>query len=102
MIPIIESGLTFSYSQLTSSYLSGKLWSLRLYKDLRWSLGFALSYRNTKYQFTQNIEGVTQESVSLSINTILLNPVYINFTYDGVFQSTRSSGRILSNISYRF
>jgi len=101
-IPLIQSGLTFSYSQLNSSFLSGKLWSLRIYKDIRWGLGFSLSYRNTKHQFTQNIEGVTQESVSFSINTNLLNPVYVNLTYEGVFQNTRSSGRILTNISYRF
>ena len=102
MIPIINSGMTFSFTQLYSSYVSGNIWGLRIYKDLRWGFGLALGYRNTKYQFTQNIDGVTQESVSFNINTRLLKPVYINFTYEGVFQSVHSSGRILVNISYRF
>jgi len=102
MIPVIESGLTLTLSQLNSSYIDGKIWGLRLYKDISWGLGLSLGYRNTKYQFSQNIEGVTQESVSFNINTILLNPIYINLTYEGVFQNAKSSGRILIDLSYRF
>ena len=102
MIPLISSGMTFSFSRLYSSYVSGTNWGLRIYKDLRWGLGLSLGYRNTKYQFTQNIDGVTQQSVSFNINTRLLKPVYINFTYEGVFQSKYSSGRLLINLSYRF
>ena len=102
MIPLINSGMTFSYTRLYSSYVAGTNWGLRIYKDLRWGLGLSLGYRNTKYQFTQNIDGVTQQSVSFNINTRLLKPVYVNFTYEGVFQSKYSSGRILVNLSYRF
>lgn len=102
MIPLINSGMTFSFTRLYSSYVTGTNWGMRIYKDLSWGLGLALGYRNTKYQFTQNIEGVTQQSVSFNINTRLLKPVYINFTYEGVFQSQYSSGRILINLSYRF
>ncbi|MGB5893559.1 MAG: hypothetical protein WBG58_05220 [Ignavibacteriaceae bacterium] len=102
MIPLIKSGMTFSYTRLYSSYVAGTNWGLRIYKDLRWGLGLSLGYRNTKYQFTQNIEGVTQQSVSFNINTRLLKPVYINFTYEGVFQSKYTSGRLLVNLSYRF
>jgi len=102
MIPLINSGMTFSYTRLYSSYVAGTNWGLRIYKDLSWGVGLSLGYRNTKYQFTQNIEGVTQQFVSFNINTRLLKPVYINFTYEGVFQSQYSSGRILVNLSYRF
>jgi hypothetical protein len=102
MIPLINSGMTFSYTRLYSSYVAGTNWGLRIYKDLRWGVGLSLGYRNTKYQFTQNIDGVTQQSVSFNINTRLLKPVYVNFTYEGVFQSQYSSGRVLVNLSYRF
>ena len=102
MIPIINSGITLSYTRLYSSYIAGTNWGARIYKDLSLGLGLSLGYRNTKYQFTQNIDGITQHSVSFNINTRLLKPVYINFTYEGVFQSQDSSGRILVNLSYRF
>ncbi len=102
MIPLIKSGLTLSYSRLFSNYVSGSIWGFRMYKDLNLGLGLSLGYRNTIYQFTQNIEGTTEESVSLGINTRLLKPMYVNFTYEGVFQSVISSGRVLINLSYRF
>jgi hypothetical protein len=101
-VPVIESGLTFSFTKLFSNYVRGTIWSLRLYKDLKWGMGIALGYRNTKYQFLQNISDATQQSVSFNVNTRLFKPVFINFTYEGVFQSTQSSGRILINLSYRF
>ena len=102
MIPFMESGLTLSYTRLFSNYVSGSIWGIRMYKDLQLGLGLSLGYRNTKYQFTQNIEGTTETSVSLGINTRLLNPIFVNFTYEGVFQSVNSSGRLLLNLSYRF
>lgn len=102
MIPFIKSGLTLSYSRLFSNYVSGSIWGFRMYKDFQLGLGLSLGYRKTKYQFTQNIEGITEESVSLGINTRLLNPIYVNLTYEGVFQSVISSGRLLLNLSYRF
>ncbi len=41
------------------SYVAGTNWGLMIYKDLRWKIGLSLGYRNTKYQFMQNIEGDT-------------------------------------------
>ena len=102
MIPLINSGMTFSFSRLYSSYVAGTNWGLRIYKDIHWGIGLSLGYRNTKYKFTQNIEGVIQESVSFNINIRLLQPVYVDFTYEGVFESKNSSGRLLANLSYRF
>jgi len=75
---------------------------LRLYKDFLSGFGISLGYRKTKYSFTQNISDLTQQSVSFNINTRIFNPVFVNFTYEGVFQSVRTSGRLLINLSYRF
>jgi hypothetical protein len=101
MIPFIKSGLTFSYSRLFSTSVSGSIWGFRMYKDINLGFGLSLGYRNTKYQFTQNIDGMTEQSVSLGISTRLLNPIYVNFTYEGVFQRVTASGRVLINLSYR-
>jgi hypothetical protein len=51
MIPLINSGMTFSFTRLYSSYVAGTNLGLRIYKDLRWGLGLSLGYRNTKYKF---------------------------------------------------
>lgn len=102
MIPFIKSSLTLSYSRLFTNYVSGSIWGFRIYKDLNLGLSLSLGYRNTKYQFSQNIDDTTEQSVLLGISTRLLNPIYINFTYEGVFQRVVSSGRVLINLSYRF
>jgi hypothetical protein len=102
LIPFIESGITLSATNLTGIYANGTTWGIRLYKDFYWGMGFAFGFRNVKYRFTQNIADVVQHSVTLDMNTRLLDPVFINMAYEGVFQDNRSSGRILLNLSYRF
>jgi hypothetical protein len=102
MIPFIRSGITLRISELSGTYANGTTWGVRIYKNLNWGMGISLGYRNTKYNFSQNIEAVTQQSVTVYINTSILQPMYINFGYEGVFQSIRSSGRILLNLAYRF
>ena len=102
LIPFIKSGLTLSYTRLYSSYVNGTIWGIRLYKDFATGWGFSLGYRNTGYKFTQNISSLTQRSYSININTRILNPVFVNFTYEGIFESVRTSGRLLINLSYRF
>ena len=101
-LPVIRAGMTVSFNRLYSGYLDGTIWGLRLYKDFLSGFGISLGYRKTKYSFTQNISDLTQQSVSFNINTRIFNPVFVNFTYEGVFQSVRTSGRLLINLSYRF
>jgi hypothetical protein len=61
-----------------------------------------LGYRFTNYKFRTGIEELKQNSVSINLNTYLLKPVLLNFTYEGIFENTRTSGRLLVNLTYRF
>jgi len=101
-IPLVETGITFSYNNLSSTYIKGAIVGARLYKDFDWGFGISADYSNTRYQFTQDIGDVIQQSLSFSVNTILLNPVYASVIYEGVFQGMLTSGRILLDLSYRF
>ena len=101
-IPLVETGVTLSYNNLSSTYIKGGIIGARLYKDFDWGFGISADYSNTRYQFTQDIEDVVQQSLSFNINTILLNPVYLNIIYEGIFQEVLTSGRILFDVSYRF
>ena len=101
-IPVIESGITLSFTNLSGTYIKGTIWGARIYKDFNFGMGLSVDYRNTKYQFTQNIEDITQQSISFNINTRLFDPVFVNLTYEGVFQGIRTTGRVLLNLSYRF
>ncbi len=102
MIPFIESGVTCRVSMLSGTYAEGTTWGIRLYKNLDWGMGLSFDYRNTRYSFSQNIQAVTQQSFSFFINASIIKPVFINVGYEGVFQSVRTSSRILLNLSYGF
>ncbi len=102
MIPGLRAGITVSYRRLTGSYVNGSLWGIRMYKDFGTDFGASVNYRNTKYDFTQNISGITQRSVSIDVNTRIFNPLYVSIAYEGVFQSTQTWSRVLFNITYRF
>jgi hypothetical protein len=59
-------------------------------------------YRFTNYKFRSGIDDLKQNSVSINLNSYLLKPVLLNFTYEGIFENTRTSGRFLANLTYRF
>jgi hypothetical protein len=101
-IPFVETGLTLSFTDLSSTYIKGEIFGARIYKDFNVGFGVSAYYSNTRYKFSQDIKDVTQQSFSLSINTILLNPVYVSIIYEGIFQGILTSGRILLDLSYRF
>jgi len=101
-IPGIEANTSVSISKLKSSYFNGTLWSVQLSKSLTDEIELALGYRNTKYKFDKAIEDLLEHSASLSISTWVFNPVYLNLSYEGVFEDVRTSGRALVSLSYRF
>ena len=101
-IPVVETGTTISYNNLSSTYIKGTIVCARLYKDFGWGFGISADYSKTKYQFTQDIEDIIQQALSFSVNTTLLNPVYASIIYEGIFQGILTSGRVLFDLSYRF
>ncbi|MDH3268667.1 MAG: hypothetical protein OEM46_07405 [Ignavibacteria bacterium] len=101
-IPGIESSATVSYNKLNSSYVNGDIWSANLSRPIIFGLDIWIGYRYTKYKFREGIDDLNQQSASINLNTYLLKPVLLNFTYEGVFEKERTSGRFLANLTYRF
>jgi len=101
-IPFVETSATISFNRLRSSYIEGNIWSANLNKPIVYGIDVMLGYRYTNYKFRSGIEDLNQNSVSLNLNTYLLKPFLFNFTYEGIFEKTRTSGRFLANITYRF
>lgn len=48
------------------------------------------------------VEDLKQHSVSANVITRLLKPILVNLTYEGLFESIRTSGRLLLNLTFRF
>ena len=101
-IPLIETSTTVSFSRLSSSYIEGDIWSANLSRPIVYGFDIWLGYRFTNYKFRSGIENLKQHSASINLNTYLLNPVLLNFTYEGVFEKARTSGRFLANLTFRF
>lgn len=101
-IPGIETSATVSFNRLSSSYTEGDIWSASLNRPIVYGFDIMLGYRFTSYKFRTGIEELKQHSASINLNTYLLKPILLNFTYEGNFEDTRTSGRFLANLTYRF
>jgi hypothetical protein len=101
-IPGIETSATVSFNRLSSSYTEGDIWAATLSRPIVYGFDVMLGYRITNYKFGSGIEGLKQNSASINLNTYLLKPVLLNFTYEGIFENERTSGRLLVNLTYRF
>jgi len=101
-IPGIETSATLSFNRLSSSYTEGDIWSATLNRSIGFGFDVMLGYRFTNYKFRSGIEELKQNSVSINLNTYLLKPVLLNFTYEGIYENERTSGRLLVNLTYRF
>ncbi|MBK9098157.1 MAG: hypothetical protein IPM14_08610 [bacterium] len=101
-IPGIETSATVSFNRLSSSYTEGDIWSTNLSRPIVFGFDIMLGYRFTSYKFRTGIEELKQHSASINLNTYLLKPVLLNLTYEGNFEDTRTSGRFLANLTYRF
>ncbi len=101
-IPGIETSATVSFNRLSSSYTEGDIWNASLSRPIVFGFDVMLGYRFTNYKFRTGIDDLKQNSLSINLNTYLLKPVLLNFTYEGIFEDTRTSGRFLANLTYRF
>jgi hypothetical protein len=101
-IPVIETSATVSFNRLSSSYTEGDIWTASLNRPIVYGFDIMLGYRFTSYKFRTGIDELKQNSVSINLNTYLLKPILLNFTYEGIYENERTSGRLLANLTYRF
>lgn len=101
-LPAIEISPTLSYTKLITSYIEGGVAGLRLSRSLGNYFDVSLSYRNTQYKFYGSIGSLNQNSLSVDLSSFLLNPVFLSFSYEGIFEQTSTSGRILLDLTTRF
>ena len=101
-IPFIEITPTASYSKLITSYIEGGVAGLRLSRNIGNYFDISVYFRNTQYKFYSTIGNLIQNSVSVDLSTILLNPVYLSISYEGIFEKNSTSGRILFGLTTRF
>ncbi|HCY76236.1 MAG TPA: hypothetical protein DHV28_09975 [Ignavibacteriales bacterium] len=103
MIPLIESSLGFNYNRLLSNYVDGSVYSVNLQKSLTSLLSdISIGFRKTDYTFPTNSPKFDEKAILLDFSTSAFYPFSFSFSYEGVFESIRTYGRILFDISTRF
>jgi hypothetical protein len=102
VIPFIEITPTVSYSKLITSYIEGGVAGLRLSRNVGNYFDISVYFRNTQYKFYSTIGNLIQNSVSVDLSTIILNPVFLSVSYEGIFEKNSTSGRILLGLTTRF
>ncbi|MFN3695532.1 MAG: hypothetical protein ACK4UV_11030, partial [Ignavibacterium sp.] len=103
LLPIIESGLNFSYNKLITNYVDGDVYSVYLSKTLYdFNSDINIGYRKTKYKFPVSQNSFDENAVLIDYNLYLFKLTSLSISYEGSFESKRTASRILIGISSRF
>ena len=103
MLPLIESSANIYFNKINSSYVDGYVYSANLSKSI-YSLSSDLSvgFRKTIYNFTNGANQLEENSILFDYSINAFKPFSFSLSYEGVFESTHTYGRILFDISTRF
>ena len=63
---------------------------------------FSIGFRKTDYTFPNNSPKFDEKAILIDFSTSVFNPFSFSISYEGVFESTRTYGRILFDITTRF
>jgi hypothetical protein len=103
MVPLIQSSANINFNRIMSSYVDGYVYSANLTKSL-YSLNsdFSLGFRKTIYNFANGASKLEENALLFDYSINAFKPFSLSFSYEGVFESTRTTGRILFDITTRF
>lgn len=102
-LPLIESSISLSYNKLISNYVNGDVYAAYLSKTIyNLNSDFSVGYRITKYKFPVSLNSFNENAVLVDYNLNLFRMLSFNFSYEGSFDSQRTTNRFLLGISSRF
>jgi hypothetical protein len=101
-IPGIDASATLSYMAMESSYLSGKVYSLNLSKDLiSGKLYGGVSYRYVDYKFVVYESTLIQHVGDLNLTWRIIPKLSLSMAYEGIFEKKNIYNRIYLNLIKR-
>lgn len=102
-VPFINSSVSVSGNYFMTNYLDGKIFGLRIYKDLFEGLiNLGLGYRNLTYDFNSGAADLRQNIFETDLSLRFSDSIYFNLSYEGVFEEKDSYGRVFINLTKRF
>jgi hypothetical protein len=102
-IPFINLSSTISYNNISSSYVDGSIYGIRLTRFISEIDGdISLGYRKTQYTYITNSNKTEQDNLSIDFSLLLFGKTFLNFGYEGTFEKTHSQSRVLLDLTTRF
>ena len=103
MLPVLESSANVSFNRIISSYVDGSVYSANLSKSINaLSSDLSFGFRKAIYNFSNGVDKLEENAVLIDISLNVFNPFSFSFGYEGIFESTRTAGRILFDLTTRF
>jgi hypothetical protein len=102
-VPGINSAATISATFLETSYLSGRIYSLGISRDLvTGKLSATLNYRYVSYGFLTGEADLAQNMGEVNVNWRILKKLSCGLYYEGTFDKISNFTRVYINITQRF
>lgn len=102
-IPLIESGINFSYNKLISNYVDGDVYSVYMSKSLtQFNSDISIGYRKTAYKFPLSQNSFDENALLIDYNLTIFRQINLSISYEGAFENRRTTSRFLVGITTRF
>ncbi len=102
-IPLIKAAATFSYTALESSYMSGKIYSLGLSRDIiPGKLNLDIVYRMIDYSYKPKNIAEIQNIAEVNFDIKLYKKLSMGLNYEGISIGKDLHNRIYIQLSQRF
>lgn len=102
-VPGLNVSATLSVTLLETSYLSGKIYSLGISRDLvNGKLYLGLNYRYVDYKFVSAEMKLVQNMGEMNLTWSIFRKLSCSLNYEGTFEKANTYNRIYINITQRF
>lgn len=103
LIPLIESGINFSYNKLISNYVDGDVYAAYVTKTIyEFNSDLSIGFRKTKYKFPVSQNSFDENALLIDYNLNIFKQLNLSISYEGAFESKRTTSRLLIGIGTRF
>lgn len=101
-IPGLNASMTLSAILLETAYLSGRIYSLRISRDLiPGKLFGSLSYRYVDYKYSYVDSGLNQHVGDVNLTWKIIRKISLSVAYEGIFETTNNYNRLYINLTTR-
>jgi hypothetical protein len=102
-IPVLDISATLSATWLETSYISGKIISLGVSRDIiKRKLYGSAGYRYVDYRYFNTDSSIPQNMAEISLNWNVYKKLSLSLNYEGTFEKANHYNRLYVNITQRF